>query len=187
MSEEQQDKPKGRVRRLFRLRVPKVRRGSIRINEEYAKLKRGIAETRHLCPHDGTPMRLEDVFETQEDGTIPEGAEPYRALVCPECGFTVPVSAVKDMLKEEAEPLLKTSNQFVLFAVVIFVLLSAISFMNGNILTFLGGAIMTLMLFISAMFYRYRHWQAVSGNLFLDSPPVSQWLREEILGRDARP
>lgn len=183
MSDERDREPKRPTRGLFRLQSPRVRRGDMRVDEELSKLRQSLSETHHLCPYDGDAMVLDDVFETLPDGSIPDGAEPQRALVCPTCSYSIPIKDIKKKLKEDADALLKTSNQFVVFAVTTFVMLTAISFLNGNLLTFLGGAIMALILFLSAMFYRYRHWQADSGNVFMDKPPVTQWIREEILGR----
>lgn len=160
-----------------------VRRADVRVNEEFGKLRSGLQQTKHLCPHDQTPMILDDVFPTDAQGQIPAGSEPERVLVCPSCSFTVPVTALKERLKQEAAPFKRSERMFFLFGVVLFVLLGGISLLNQNIYTMLGGLLFTLMLFMNAGFYRYRYWQIQNLRLFEEKAPVGEFFREELFGR----
>lgn len=169
---------RGALKRMFT-----VRRADVRVNEEFGKLRSGFAQTRHLCPHDKTPMELDDIFQTDVDGNIPDGTQPERSLVCPTCSFTVPVSAMKKRLKEEAAPFKKTERMFTMFAFVLFVGLGGISLLNGNIFTLFGGLLFSLMLFMNAIFYRYRYWQVSTGRLFEARSPFSDFLREDLFGK----
>lgn len=182
-SEEKEPKKRRRPIRGAFGRMFTVRRSDVRVNEELTKLRSGLAQTRHLCPHDQTPMELDDVFQTDEDGQIPAGAKPERSLVCPTCSFTVPVSALKERLKQEAAPFKKSERKFTIFAFLLFIGLGGISLLNGNIYTLLGGLLFSLTLFMNAIFYRYRHWQVSSGHLFEDTAPFGQFLREDLFGK----
>ena len=163
-----------------------IKRTTVRVDDEFNKLRSGINQTRHLCPNDSTPMELHDVFPVDEKGEIPTTASPEKSLVCPECAFTVPVSVMKERLKQEAEPFKRSEKMFTIFAFILFAGLAVIAFMNGNLYTLLGGLLFSLMLFMNAMFYRYRYWQATTGQMFLDRPAVGQFFREELLGKTSQ-
>ena len=179
-----QDEPEGQTRkRRFRLRpkMPRIHRGEMRASEEFQKLRDGMASTRHACPDDGAGMELLDVYPTGPDGEVQAETKPFRALVCPECKYTVPVSVLREQLSKEAEPLKQAERQFVLFGMGILILFGAITVMTGNLLTLLGALLFSLTLFLKALFYRYRHWQALDGTrLFQERPMVSTWLRDEF-------
>lgn len=172
-------------RRRFRLRprLPGIRRGDLRAREEFRKLREGMQAIHHACPEDGTPMNLLDVYPTGSDGEVPKTSEPYRALVCPSCHYTVPVNTIAEQLREQAEPLKQAERQFLLFALGIIVLFGAITAMTGNLLTLLGALLFTLTLLLKALFYRYRHWQAVTGQVFLKEAPFFIWIRSELGAR----
>lgn len=180
-----QSGPRRRFRALPRL--PRIRRGELRAGEEFRKLREGMAATRHACPHDGQPMALLDVFPTGTDGQIPEGSEPMRALVCPECSFTVPISAMKEQLRQQAAPLKRAEHQFTFFGFGILALFGLVAALSGNVLTIVGALLLSLTLFLNALFYRYRHWQAVHGAMFSDEPAVGRWLRDEMSRRRGPP
>jgi hypothetical protein len=157
-------------------------RGGLRVDEQFDALRDGM-RVNHTCPHDGAPMQLQDVFQADDRGEIPEGAEPIRALVCPECSFTIPVSVLIDKFKREAAPLKRAERQFTLFGFSLLGLFGVIAFINGNVLTIIGALILSLTLFFKALFYRYRHWQAETGQLFMENAPVMQWLKHEFAPR----
>lgn len=106
---EEPTKKKGRFRRALP-NMPRIRRGDLKATEEFQKLRRGMAETRHLCPNDASPMELIDVYPTNAAGEIPEGSEQIRALVCPTCSYTVPAKELADLLKQDAAPLKKPND-----------------------------------------------------------------------------
>lgn len=180
MARTEQAPPERKRRRRVFPRLPRVSRSELRAGEEFRKLRDGINSTRHACPNDGSAMNLLDVFPTGPDGEIPEGAKATRALVCPDCAFTVPVSAIQEQLSQEAEPLKRAERQFTLFGFGILVAFGLIALVNGNVLTMIGALLLSLTLFLKALFYRYRHWQAVTGQMFQDTPPVGLWLRSEL-------
>ncbi|NJM81827.1 MAG: hypothetical protein HC844_04390 [Tabrizicola sp.] len=117
----------------------------MRATDQWHGLREDMARTRHTCPQDGASMGLTDVFAQDANGDVPQGAEPYRALVCPECSFTVPVAVIIERAKRQAEPLKKTERALVLFGFTILVLFSVIAFLNSNFLTLIGATIMALM------------------------------------------
>lgn len=171
-------KKKGRFRRALP-NMPRIRRGELRVTEEYKKLRQGMAETRHLCPHDGDAMDLVDVYQTDATGEIPIGSEQVRALVCPTCSYTVPAQELAELFRKDAAPLKRAEKQFMLFAFGILVLFGIITYLNQNILTLLGALVFSLTLLLNALFYRYRHWQAVEGKMFLAQSPVKEWIAHE--------
>lgn len=177
-AEEKEEKTKRRFR--LRPRLPRIRSGNLRTSDQFRKLKADVSTPRHLCPHDDSPMELTDVYPTGPDGQIPDGATTERALVCPTCSFTVPATAVIDKLKADAAPIKKAEKQFTVFGFVILVSFGIISLINGNILTIIGALVMSLTLFIKALFFRYRYWQASTGQMFLDEAPVARWLKDEF-------
>ena len=164
-------------------RMFSIKRSTVRADDEFQKLRTGLTETRHVCPHDGAPMELHDVFPVDEFSEVPTDAEPEKSLVCPDCAFTVPISVMKERLKEEAAPFKQSERMFTLFAFGLFVGLGGISLLNGNLYTLLGGLLFSLMLFMNAIFYRYRYWQCVTGRLFEDRAPFGAFLSEDLLGR----
>ncbi len=175
MSNDEAPKKRG----SFRPKMPQFRRGALRLNDEFANLRQAVSGIRHVCPRDGTPMELQDVFPTDESGEVPSGAEPVRSLVCPECGYTVRISDMIDQLRADAQPLKRAENTHLMFGLAIIVLFGLIFALNGSILTIIGALIFSVMLFLKALFYRYRHWQLSTGRLFEDNAPVRSWLREE--------
>lgn len=165
----------------LRPRLPRIRRSEIRATEEFANLRSALRELRHACPHDGAQMGLVDVFPTDPaTGDIQPGAEPVRSLVCPECNFSLPVTTIIEEQRVAAAPLKAAERQFTLYGVAILLLFGLIFLFNHNLLTIAGALVLSLTLFIKAMFYRYRHWQASTGEMFLDRPPVASWLRAEF-------
>ena len=170
-------------RSAFRPKMPRFRRGALRLNDEYANLRQAISGVRHVCPRDHTPMDLLDVFPTDESGEVPAGAEPVRSLVCPECGYTIRISDMIDQLRVDAQPLKKAENTHLIFGIAIIVLFGIIFALNGSILTIIGALIFAVMLFLKALFYRYRHWQLSTGRLFEANAPVKAWLQEEWSSR----
>ncbi|MBE0599953.1 MAG: hypothetical protein IH568_01420 [Burkholderiaceae bacterium] len=181
-TEDSREEPRRRGSRIWAAlpRRPRFRRSQLRATDEFFKLRDGLRQTRHLCPQDGAPMDLTMVFPEEPDGSIAADAQPYRALVCPECAFTIPISALVEQFQKEAEPLKKAERMFTLFGFVILVVFAGITLLTGNIITILAALMMAMTLFIKALFYRYRHWQAVTGKLFLDAAPVGEWLRYEF-------
>ena len=159
---------------------PRFQRSQIRATDEFYKFRDGLRQTRHLCPQDAAPMDLAMVFPEEPDGSIAKDARPYRALVCPECAFTIPIPALIEQFQKEAEPLKKAERMFTLFGFVILVVFAGVTLLTGNIITILAALMVAMTLFIKALFYRYRHWQAVTGNLFLEAAPVGAWLRYEF-------
>lgn len=172
----------GRVWNALPRRPRLFKKSPLSAREEANKFSRGLRDVHHNCPHDGAAMQLMEVYPTTKSGDVEQGAEPYRALVCPECSFTVPVSVLIDRLRRDAQPLKNAEKQFTIFAFVIVALAAAISMVNGNLLTFLGALVLALTLLVKALFYRYRYWQAERGRLFESESPFRDWLREEMRG-----
>ena len=181
-TDDSREEPKRRGSRIWAAlpRRPRFQRSQLRATDEFFKLRDGLRQTRHLCPQDAAPMDLAMVFPEEPDGSIAQDARPYRALVCPECAFTIPIPALIEQFQKEAEPLKKAERMFTLFGFIILVVFAGITLLTGNIITILAALMMAMTLFIKALFYRYRHWQAVTGNLFMDSPPVRAWLSCEF-------
>jgi hypothetical protein len=183
MQDESSTKEKRRFR--FMPKRPRVKlRSDLRADEQFRSLRDGM-RIHHACPHDGAAMQLQDVFPTDENGEISQGTEPMRALVCPECSFTVPVAVLAEKLRREAEPLKRAERQFTLFGFGLLALFGVIALVNGNVLTIVGALLLSLTLFLKALFYRYRYWQAETGQMFLDRPPISAWLRDEFSKKPA--
>ena len=125
-------------------------------------------------------MELLDVYPTGADGEVQPDTDPFRALVCPTCSYTVPVAVMREQFRREAEPLKRAERQFTLFGFGILIVFGGITLMTGNVLTIIGALLLSLTLFLKALFYRYRHWQAKTGQMFLDQAPFAAWLREEF-------
>lgn len=176
------DPKKENTAKRFRLRprLPKIRSGNLRTSDQFQKLREDISTPRHICPHDGTQMELLDVYPTDPSGEIPEGSVAERALVCPTCSFTVPAATVIEKLKADAAPIKKAEKQYTLFGFFILISFGLISLITGNVLTIIGALLMSLTLFIKALFFRYRHWQLTTGQMFMDHSPVKEWLKEEF-------
>ena len=168
--------------RRFRLlpRVPRIQRGEMRPSVELQKLRAGIRATRHTCPQDDTSMELLDVYPIGADGEVEADSDPFRALVCPTCSYTVPVAIMRERFRREAEPLKRAERQFTLFGFGILVVFGGITLMTGNVFTIIGALLLSLTLFMKALFYRYRHWQAKTGQMFQDQVPLRAWLRAEF-------
>ena len=75
----------------------------------------------------------------------------------------------------------KSRLQFTLFGLDILVVFGGITLMSGIVLTIIGALLLSLTLFLKALFYRYRHWRAMTGQMFLDQAPFAAWLREEFV------
>jgi hypothetical protein len=125
-------------------------------------------------------MAMVDVYPEGADGEVDTASGPFRALVCPQCSYTVPVAAMSEQIRHDAEHLRRAERQFTLFGFGILAVFGSITLMTGNLLTVLGALLFSLTLFLKALFYRYRHWQATNGQMFQDHAPVGEWLREEF-------
>lgn len=180
---QKKDGKRSRVWSALPRRPRLFKQGPVSAREEANKLSRGLRDVHHTCPHDGAPMQLTQVYPMDELGEIKQGSEPYRALVCPECSFTVPVAALAERLKLEAAPLMKASRHYTIFAFAIVAFAALLSILNGNLLTLLGALILSMTLFVKALFLRYRYWQAHSGHMFEDESPFPKWVKEEWSGK----
>jgi len=141
-------------------------------------LRSGIKQARRTCSQCSSPMRLETVIPTNDNGVVT--GEPQRVLACTKCENVEDVTAIMDASIQSMPALKSAETQFYLFGAIIFAVFGVISFFNGSLFTFLGGAVVAFLLIATALFYRYRYWQAKNGRMFEDRPPIKDWLREEM-------
>lgn len=141
-------------------------------------LRSGIKQARRTCSRCSSRMQLETIIPTNDNGVVT--GEPQRVLACTNCDNVEDVTEIMDASTKSMPTLKSAETQFYLFGALIFGVFGVISFFNGSLFTFLGGAVVAFLLIATALFYRYRYWQAKNGRMFEDRPPIKDWLRDEM-------
>lgn len=167
------------LRRAFVPSLPRFRSSvGLSLPEAGRTLADSLSRGAQLCPYDGAEMTLADVFDQNSDGNIV--GEAQRGFVCPDCGAVVPVQTLSADLKKDADAMRRSERDYFLSGVATVFVFGGLSLYTGYLATFIGGLVFSLLLLMMSLTYRYRAWQAETGNLFLHKAPIREWIRSEL-------
>lgn len=171
-----------RLRRWFIPALPSIQTNQgLGVREQGRHFTEALQSQTRTCPFDGSELNLTTVFAQNRDGELIGNGE--RAFVCPQCEFTVPVTALIADIRQGLDMLKKAERDYFVFAIGMIVVFGVLSLTTGYLMTLIGGLIFALVLLVISMTYRYRHWQAVNMRLFEIRPPVMDWIKDDFMGR----
>jgi hypothetical protein len=160
---------------MLRPRLPRISGIGSTTTSSIGWARRAFGRSGAECPIEGCKGTL-IIDEEHVDGDL----EVKRFLTCPECGTREPIDNLLDVAASKIDHLRSGEKIFFGWGCAVFAVFAIISFFNGDIMTFLGGGVFALILIMRAFAFRYRAWQACNRKLFLDKPPIREWIMDEL-------
>lgn len=163
---------------LFKPRLPRVSGLGDTTASSVRWAKSTFKRSGAACPSCGGKLEILDIIEE-------ETQEVTRSLVCQECGQHEPIDQLIDQAASQINTLRDGERTFFFSGTAVFTVFAAISFLNSDLTTFLGGAVFSLILMMRGFVFRYRAWQCANKKLYLDRPPIREWLADEFSDNDS--